>query len=301
MLASPVPAWADEDGVGAETVTPTGGDVDPSDAGAGSGSSGSADGASQPVTTVGNGRTGEPDTGSAPPSGEGLKPLNTGDGKPKSKINGFVIPVPRIPTPEEFAKPGIVPPTAFIGSLEVPTLDQILRAMAQPEPEPAPPGPAFRTQQEDAPPVVDAVGNDSGGDGVAGAGVPVFEAPVVVAPPAAPPVGVRLGPRAQATPTPPITAGAQPAAAGVRAPLIRGTLPPSKVTPPNSTSPLSNGTTAQAGYPRYLRNPTVGELAAVALPGVAGLLFLTFSGGVIGYRQANSTRFVRAGAARFLP
>jgi hypothetical protein len=32
------------------------------------------------------------------------------------------------------------------------------------------------------------------------------------------------------------------------------------------------------------------------------LMFLTFSGGVVGYRQANSTRFLRTGdAARFLP
>jgi hypothetical protein len=31
-------------------------------------------------------------------------------------------------------------------------------------------------------------------------------------------------------------------------------------------------------------------------------MFLTFSGGFIGYRQANSLRFVRtAGAERFLP
>jgi len=39
----------------------------------------------------------------------------------------------------------------------------------------------------------------------------------------------------------------------------------------------------------------------VALPGLAGMLLLTFSGGLIGYRQANSVRFVRtAGAERFL-
>jgi hypothetical protein len=55
------------------------------------------------------------------------------------------------------------------------------------------------------------------------------------------------------------------------------------------------------GYPRYLRNPTVGELAAVALPGVGGLMFLTLGGGFIGYRQANSVRFIRTdGGERFL-
>jgi hypothetical protein len=62
-----------------------------------------------------------------------------------------------------------------------------------------------------------------------------------------------------------------------------------------------SGQATRLGYPRYLRNPTVGELAAVALPGAAGLLFFTFSGGFIGYRQANSARFIRAqGAERFL-
>ncbi len=64
-------------------------------------------------------------------------------------------------------------------------------------------------------------------------------------------------------------------------------------------TPMS-GQATRAGYPRYLRTPTAGELSVVALPGVAGLMFLTFSGGVIGYRQANSARFIRtAGAARF--
>ena len=65
-------------------------------------------------------------------------------------------------------------------------------------------------------------------------------------------------------------------------------------------TPMS-GQATRVGYPRFLRNPTVGQLAAVALPGVGGLMFLTFSGGVIGYRQANSIRFIRtAGVERFL-
>lgn len=300
LLTSPAIAVADDEttGGGAETVT-TGGDVGGS--GDGGGSDGSADGTTQPSTSVGNGRTGEPEpVSSSGVDDGGLSPLNNGDGKPKSKVNGFVIPVPRIPSHEEFARPGLLPPTAFVGAFEVPNLTEVFRAFAQPEPEPEPPGPAFRTQQEDAPPVIDATGNSSGGsDGVAGGELPVFQAPIVVVPPAPPPAAVRIAPRATPAPAPAVTPGAQPAAAGVRAPLIRGTLPPSKVTPPNSLGPAN--TTAQAGYPRYLRNPTVGELAAIALPGVAGLIFLTFSGGVIGYRQANSTRFVRSDAARFLP
>jgi hypothetical protein len=65
-------------------------------------------------------------------------------------------------------------------------------------------------------------------------------------------------------------------------------------------TPLS-GQATRVGYPRSFRNPTLSELAAVALPGVAGLMFMTFGGGLVGYRQANSLRFVRTqGAERFL-
>jgi hypothetical protein len=298
-------AWADDDSTGGaggtgEGTAPTGtvGETPKTDTGSGDSSSG---GGTRPTSTVGNGRTGQPEDESIKTGGvDSLKPLNTGDGKPKSKVNGFVIPVPRIPTYEEFSKPGILPPSAFIGTFEVPSLNEILRSMAQPSPEPEPPGPNLRTrQQEDAPPVVEAGGNSHGGgsDGVA-AEPPVFQAPVVVVAPA-PPGAPRPAPRAVPAPAPKISPAVQPAAAGVRAPLIRGTLPPEKVTPPNTLSPLS-ANSAQTGYPRYLRNPTVGELAAIALPGVAGLLCITFSGGVIGYRQANSTRFVRSDAARFL-
>ena len=43
------------------------------------------------------------------------------------------------------------------------------------------------------------------------------------------------------------------------------------------------------------------SLALVALPGLAGLIVLTFSGGVIGYRQANAGRYLLTErAARFL-
>jgi hypothetical protein len=61
------------------------------------------------------------------------------------------------------------------------------------------------------------------------------------------------------------------------------------------------GNTAyRQGFPQYLRTARVGELAIVALPGVAGLLAITASGGAIGFRQANSGRYLRSEAARFL-
>ena len=82
--------------------------------------------------------------------------------------------------------------------------------------------------------------------------------------------------------------------------MIRGSLPPTVEPPTASLTPMS-GQATRLGYPGYLRNPTVGEPAAIALPGATGLLILTFGGGFIGYRQANSVRFIRAQSAeRFL-
>lgn len=57
----------------------------------------------------------------------------------------------------------------------------------------------------------------------------------------------------------------------------------------------------RVGYPQYLREAKIGEVAALALPGFAGLLALTALGGLLGYRQAKAGHGVRAaGTARFL-
>ena len=57
----------------------------------------------------------------------------------------------------------------------------------------------------------------------------------------------------------------------------------------------------RAGYGEYLRAAGVGQVAAVAVPGVAGILFLTGAGGLLGYRQARAGHAVRAnGTARFM-
>lgn len=131
----------------------------------------------------------------------------------------------------------------------------------------------------------------------------VFRAPLVTVPRAV----TIAGKPPRATPGAPAGAAAapgvtQPGAAGVRTPSIRGSvLPTPGASVPRAATPASASTTASA-YPRGVMNPTVAEIAAIALPGVAGLLFMTFGGGLIGYRQANSVRYVRtAGAERFLP
>ena len=218
------------------------------------------------------------------------------------------IPILRIPARAELPASGFPNPALFWTTVEIPVprLAEVLAAM-QPQPAPSPaPGPAFRTQEE-APPVVDSAGGGGGGGvdplaaGVAAA-PPVLQAPMVIAPlpiplPPARPVAP-LGAATTAGPTQAVVADV--AAAGARAPVIRGSLPPTAEPAASSLTPMS-GQTPRLGYPRYLRNPTPGELAIAALPGTAGLLVLTFTGGVIGYRQANSARFLRTEpAARFL-
>ncbi|MDT5018921.1 MAG: hypothetical protein QOD39_5081 [Mycobacterium sp.] len=262
---------------------------------------GPSDGANHPTSTIGDGRNDVVDPNAPITGGEGP---GAGDRMP-AKYRPLLIPILRIPSAEEFAAPGWTPPSAYFSTIEVPvvSLQDIFNALIQPTPKPQP-SPAFRTQEEA--PVVDATpGGGDGSDGVpaAVAGPPVFEAPLVVAPRmpiARLPELAPLGASAVKGTSP--MAGEQ-AVVGANTPLIRGSLPPSgtSVTAAEPFTPM-NGRVTQVGYPRYLRNPTVGELSMVALPGVAGLMMLTFSGGVIGYRQANSARFIRgADAARFLP
>ena len=76
---------------------------------------------------------------------------------------------------------------------------------------------------------------------------------------------------------------------------------PTPAPPPATAAVPVDVPAARLGYQRYLRTAKVTDMAVVALPGVAGLVLMTVSGGFIGYRQANSVRFIRAeGAARFL-
>lgn len=169
-------------------------------------------------------------------------------------------------------------------------------------PPPPPPEPTFRTLQEE-PSVVDAEG--TGGITPLSSGsssLSVLQAPVIVP-------QVRI-------PAPRPIIGSAPAAAqvlgaasvGVRAPVLRGSVAqtgsvPTEQLPPaaggSSTSPLGTPAPRQ-GYPRYLRTAPVNQMAMVAVPGLAGLIAITFSGGMIGYRQANSGRYLRSDAARFL-
>jgi hypothetical protein len=57
----------------------------------------------------------------------------------------------------------------------------------------------------------------------------------------------------------------------------------------------------RVGYQQYLRTAKASDIAIVALPGLAGLVFMTVSGAVIGHRQARAGHMLRHdGAARFM-
>ncbi len=233
----------------------------------------------------------------------------TGPLVPAPKFSGSItIPIPHIPNRGQLPASGLPNPTLFYTTvvIPVPTLGDVFAAL-QPPPTPTPTptpatAPVLRVQGK-LPGVVDSGGGggEGGGDGalsVATAEVPqVLHSPIVVV--SAPvPVARAFDVAPGAAPKrarPPETASA-----GVNAPLLTGSLPPSTQPATKLLTP-TNGRPTRAGYSRYARTPTSVELAVVALPGVAGLLFFTFGGGVIGFRQANSVRFLRAqGDARFL-
>lgn len=221
------------------------------------------------------------------------------------------VPFLRLPGPGEIPAGSWPTASTFYSTVQipVPSLRDFLVALRI-IPAPPPPGPAFRTQEES--PVADSTTGTAGGilpgPSGGGSGSPVFRAPLVVSVPRA--VTIAAG----APRTAPAEAGVTaPGMAGVRTPVIRGSVEPTPgvTAEPSAPVPMAAGPGAPAaavgaprptGLPRVTLSPTLAEIAAVALPGVAGLAFLTFGGGVVGYRQANSLRYVRtAGAERFLP
>jgi len=129
------------------------------------------------------------------------------------------------------------------------------------------------------------------GVGVAASGSPgaPLSVPVIVTTPAglgAVPTGAGTGPRLPAAPR---QGTAQPPPARQPLPATAGS---------NVAMPASS---YRVGYGEYLRTAGPSQIAALAVPGLAGILVLTGAGGFVGYRQAKSGRAVRtAGTARFV-
>lgn len=145
-------------------------------------------------------------------------------------------------------------------------------------------------------------------DAAPGLPVVVPMAPIAVPVLAVPPVGLPsvLGVGA---------AGGGGGSGGGAAAAPRGPAPeaPARVAPPQQPSvrqpevPVRSGDPAavpasfRAGYGEYLRTAGVMQVAAVAVPGAAGILMLTGLGGLVGYRQARAGLALRTESiARFM-
>jgi hypothetical protein len=228
--------------------------------------------------------------GSGGAEGGEKKPVDdnsgTDNGPGGRTINRAPTLLPEAPPPVDFAPlPEEVPP---------PPLAPVLPPIDQPPSVPAEPGP------------VDATTVGAGAVLHGGNEPPVLTAPVIVALVPAMPgpiLGASIAPRA--------TFGGSEFTsssrwAGEPAPPIRqpSTSEPLLREPPATNARLTarGQTSKEAGYTNeYLRSPRLSEMAAGALPGVAGMLIMTASGVCIGYRQAMAGQLLRPqGADRFL-
>jgi hypothetical protein len=142
-----------------------------------------------------------------------------------------------------------------------------------------------------APAVLDA------GAGIAAAapvGAAPIALPVIVVPPLALPgvaggAGSGGGASAGVPPAAPRAVTAQPPAERVPPPASVG----SNVAAPNSSYRI--------GYTEYLRTAGLPQVAALAVPGLVGIMVLTGAGGLLGYRQAKAGQAVHvSGSARFI-
>jgi hypothetical protein len=142
-----------------------------------------------------------------------------------------------------------------------------------------------------APAVLDA------GAGIAAAapvGAAPIALPVIVVPPLALPgvaggAGSGGGASAGVPPAAPRAVTAQPPAERVPPPASVG----SNVAAPNSSYRI--------GYTEYLRTAGLPQVAALAVPGLVGIMVLTGAGGLLGFRQAKAGHAVHvSGSARFI-
>jgi hypothetical protein len=130
------------------------------------------------------------------------------------------------------------------------------------------------------------------GVGAAAADLPIppITLPVIVAP--AVPLGAGGGAGGPAEPALP----AAPRGVSAEPPAGREPLPASVGS--NVALPASS---YRVGYADYLRNAGLSQVAALAVPGVTGMLVLTGAGGLVGYRQAKAGHAIHtSGTARFV-
>lgn len=245
----------------------------------------------------GNGRPGDRDDKDDPPNGEETPP-GKGDQNPKPPDRpGHEHPPGKDPCDgDDEEPPGETPPPPQssggggsgggaieeLPSYKPPTVpDMQLPDELQPAQPGAPAGPG----------VLDA---GAGVVAAAPAGPPApIAMPVIVAPPIG--IGVGVGGAGSAgagsgpPPAVPRAVTAEPPAGRIQPPANVG----SNVAAPNASYRI--------GYTEYLRTAGLPQVAALAVPGLVGILVLTGAGGLVGYRQAKAGHAVRVGgSARFM-
>lgn len=95
--------------------------------------------------------------------------------------------------------------------------------------------------------------------------------------------------------------GLGPRQVGPEPPRVPGGRAEGKPGPETGSAAALNSPSYRAGYREYLRAAGLGQVAAVAVPGLTGILVLTGAGALLGYRQARAGHSLRAGGtARFV-
>jgi len=113
--------------------------------------------------------------------------------------------------------------------------------------------------------------------------------PVIVAPPAGLGGGMGAGPGGPTLPGAPRGVTAEPLAGREPLPASAG------------SNIAAQASSYRIGYGEYLRTAGLSQVAALAVPGITGILVLTGAGGLVGYRQARAGHAVRTGGtARFM-
>ena len=141
-------------------------------------------------------------------------------------------------------------------------------------------------ETEPGPTVIDA----QPGVGIAAAQLPI--APITLPVIVAPAIGLGGGGGSPGAPTLPLTPR------GVTAELPAGREPLPANVGSNVAVPAAS---YRIGYTEYLRSAGLSQVAALAVPGLGGMLVLTGAGGLVGYRQAKAGRAVHTtGTARFV-
>jgi hypothetical protein len=141
-------------------------------------------------------------------------------------------------------------------------------------------------ETEPGPTVVDA----EPGVGIAAAQLPI--APITLPVIVAPATGLGGGGGSPGAPTLPVT----PRGVSAEPPAGREPLPANV-----GSNVAVPATSYRIGYTEYLRSAGLSQVAALAVPGLAGMLTLTGAGGLVGYRQAKAGHAVHtSGTARFV-